>query len=225
MEKVFTHCPVKLPSIRAKTLKSGERSYTVPGKKVYPSVTTILSEHSREGIAKWRAKVGNSTADFHSKNGTERGQRFHDLTEGYLRNKGYVKPKSYLEIDAFQSVLSYLHRIDNIRLLESGLWSDELRAAGRTDCIGEFDGTLSIIDFKTAKKPKQPHYIHAYYMQEAAYAFMFEERTGIHIEQLVTIIAVDGQGPQLFFEKQANWIDEFIKYRDIYEMRQLSSDQ
>jgi hypothetical protein len=222
MRKTFVHLPVKLPKIKATTFKTGERLYKV-GDKSFPSVTTVLAEHSREGIEKWRKKVGPSTANFLSEQGRTRGDRFHGLTEDYLRNKPYQKPETFLEIDAFQDVIPYLERIDNIRVLEGGLYSQFLRMAGRVDCIAEFDGVLSVIDFKTAKKPKQSSYIHSYYMQTAAYAIMFEELTGIPINRTVIIIAVDGQGTQLFQEKRDPWVKDLIKYRDIYESKQKAA--
>ena len=46
---------------------------------------------------------------------------------------------------------------------------------------------MAIIDWKTSKYAKKREYIESnYFMQEAAYAVMFEERTGIPVERLVT---------------------------------------
>jgi hypothetical protein len=94
-----------------------------------------------------------------------------------------------------------------------------LGVAGRVDCVAEFDGKLSIIDFKTAMKKKQKSWINNYFMQEAAYAIMWEERTGQPITQLVTIISVDGEDkPQIFVEHRDNWInslrDTIEKYNE-----------
>jgi genome maintenance exonuclease 1 len=83
-----------------------------------------------------------------------------------------------------------------------------------------FDGKASVIDFKTANKRKQRSWISNYFMQESAYAVMFEERTSIPIGQLVTIIAVEQDEPQLFVERRDDYIMDFIKYRDKYEEQQ-----
>ena len=46
-------------------------------------------------------------------------------------------------------------------------------------------------------------------MQAAAYAIMWEERTGRPIKQLVVAIAGD-MGPQIFIEDRDNWTAELI---------------
>jgi genome maintenance exonuclease 1 len=74
------------------------------------------------------------------------------------------------------------------------------------DCVAEYDGRISIIDFKTSRKKKYPSMIKNYFMQESAYAIMWEERTGQPITQLVTIIAVDESSPQVFIEHRDNWV-------------------
>jgi hypothetical protein len=48
-------------------------------------------------------------------------------------------------------------------------------------------------------------------MQETFYAIAWEERTGIPITQLVTIISVDNDDPQVFIEHRDNWDKELIK--------------
>ena len=88
--------------------------------------------------------------------------------------------------------------------------SDLLRVAGRADCIAEWDGVLSVIDFKTSNKPKKKEWISNYFQQTAAYAVMFEERTKIPVNQLVVLIAVDNHQPQIFIEKRDNHIQACI---------------
>jgi hypothetical protein len=54
-------------------------------------------------------------------------------------------------------------------------------------------------------------------MQEAAYALMFEERTGITIHQLVTLMVVDGDDkPIVFKEKTKDWIEPLVKEIEYY---------
>ena len=48
-----------------------------------------------------------------------------------------------------------LAKINNIRLQEAQMYSENYTVAGRVDCIGEYDGVLSIIDFKTSTKEKK----------------------------------------------------------------------
>ena len=89
--------------------------------------------------------------------------------------------------------------------------------AGRVDCIAEYDGKLAVIDFKTSGKPKKKEHISSYFMQTAAYAIMYEERTGIPVPNIVILIAVEGDEPQVFIEKRDNWAKELIRTRDYFE--------
>ena len=45
------------------TTVDGKRHYTTPNGDRYPSVTTVLSSMSAEGIAAWRARVGTEEAN------------------------------------------------------------------------------------------------------------------------------------------------------------------
>jgi genome maintenance exonuclease 1 len=118
----------------------------------------------------------------------------------------------------FKSIQPILDQyVNNIHALEIPLYSNHLKVAGRVDCIAEFDGKISIIDFKTASKPKEAKWILNYFMQCAAYAVMYEERTGVSVPRIVIVIAVDSEEPQIFVKKRDEYIGEFIKYREIYE--------
>ena len=59
-----------------------------------------------------------------------------------------------------------------------------------------------------------------YFMQLAAYAVMWEERTGTPITQLVVCIAGD-TGPQVFVEHRDNWDKELIETINEYKRRKL----
>ena len=109
--------------------------------------------------------------------------------------------------------------INNVVMQECPLYSDYLEVAGTVDCIAEWNGKLSIIDFKTSRKPKKKEWIDNYFMQTAAYAVMFEERTKRPVEQLVILITVDGEDPQIFTENRDSWIWKFIDARSEYRRR------
>ena len=107
--------------------------------------------------------------------------------------------------------------IDNIRTIEGQMMSDYLRCAGTVDLIADYDGKISIIDWKTSSKPKKEEWVTGYFMQESAYAVMFEENTNIPVSQLVTIVACSTGEVQVFKTNRDKWIGEFIRYRDQYE--------
>lgn len=198
---------------------NGKRFYVTPEGNKYPSVTTITSQYNKQSILEWRKRVGEEEANRISSKAAGRGTRVHTLCENYLNNQeDYLQKQMPDAIVMFKTLQPLLDQyVNNIHALEVPLYSDHLKVAGRVDCIAEFDGKISIVDFKTASKPKEDKWIQNYYMQCAAYAVMFEERTGIPVPRIVVMIAVDGDKAQIFVKKRDDYIGEFIKYRDIYE--------
>lgn len=69
--------------------------------------------------------------------------------------------------------------------IEKVVYSKKLKMHGIIDCIGYYDGKLSIIDFKFASKEKDEMYITAYRHQVAIYALILEKEYDIKVEQLV----------------------------------------
>ena len=204
-----------LPKLERDTSPDGTRVYKTPSGKAYPSVTTVTGLHNAKGIAEWRRRVGEEEANRISNRASARGTRIHSYCEDYL--KGNIFEADMFDIEMFNSIKFWLDDIDNIHALETPLYSDFLQVAGTVDCIAEFQGKLSVIDFKTASKPKDRDDIYNYFMQCAAYSVAFEERTGIPIGRLVIIMAVENDDPRLFIEKRDNWIGGFRKLRLDYK--------
>jgi len=217
--KHFNHVNAPtLTELIAETTGSG-RVYNTPEGNRYPSVTTILSELSKAGIAAWRKRVGAEEANRISTQASTRGTKIHQICEDYLNNKpDYLDGQMPANVFTFKQIQPILDQyIDNIQYLEAPLYSDFLKTAGRVDCIAEFDGKLSIIDFKTSRKPKKKEWISNYFMQASCYAVMYEERTEIPVSRTVVIVAVDGSEPQVFVEKRDNFIEEFVDARVSYK--------
>lgn len=215
---MFTHVKELGDFAQDKTAPDGSRKYFTESGAAYPSVTTVLSVLSRDAIREWRKRVGAEEANKISRQASTRGTKIHTLCEDILNNKEVDTSKmSLLDREMFDKFRPLLDRIDNIHGQEVALFSDHLRLAGRVDCIAEFDGKLSIIDFKTAKKPKRKEWIENYFAQAAGYAIMYEERTGIPINRSAILIAVEGDEPQVFVETRDNYVDVLLKARDIWE--------
>jgi genome maintenance exonuclease 1 len=190
--KLFDH--VGLSPIEMNTVEeNGKRYYVTPSGNRYPSVTTVIGSNSKKqaGLAKWRARVGKETAQAVSTRAAGRGTRVHKLYEDYLNNELDVTKYKDMPLPwvMFNSSRHILDRINNIYLQEAALYSDYLEIAGRVDCIAEFDGELSIIDFKTSAKEKQEEYLYDYYVQECAYACMLQERYELSVKKLITIFS------------------------------------
>ena len=151
--KLFTHIqtPHLVPKLKSQS-QNGFRYYSVDGKS-YPSVTSVLSILSKDGIRAWRDSIGHDVADFETRRAATRGIHFHKICENYLYNKNISEyKKKILSYGLFNLAKSEIDRIDNIYGMEKTLYSHSLKLAGRTDCIAEFDNVLCIINFKSANK-------------------------------------------------------------------------
>ena len=199
---------------------NGKRYYTTPEGKHYPSVTTVTGMMNRVWLAKWKKAVGEEKANKISRKASLRGTRYHYLQEDFLNNKlteERLKEATPLDLMMFNQTKELTSKLGDIYMLEGSMYSNELEIAGRVDCIAEFAGRVSVIDFKTSTKRKTPSQIKGYFMQETAYAKMFEEMYGVPIERIVTIVAVEETGQsQLFVEEPDKWIDQFMELRQQY---------
>ena len=189
--------PIELSTVTI----DGKRYYVTPEGNKYPSVTTVIGSNAKKqaGIARWRAKVGKEKAQAVSTRAAGRGTRYHKLVEDYINNeldesKYRDQPLPWL---MFHSSKHVLDRINKVYLQEAALYSDLLRIAGRVDCIAEYDGVLSIIDFKTSAEQKREAWLYDYYVQECAYACMLQERYQLSVKQLVTIVACENSDVQV----------------------------
>ena len=155
---MFNHDFVDFDNLKTVNTDNGRR-YETPDGKLYPSVTTILAHKNKPFINAWRKRVGAKEADKISRQSAARGTSIHKLVEYRLHNEMLKeeegrKTLNPLNEEMYSVMVEMLSKIDNIRGIETKLYSDHLRLAGQADCIAEYDGRLSIIDFKTSKKRK-----------------------------------------------------------------------
>lgn len=217
--KEFKRDLIEFPKLKRVTV-NGTRHYIkdgVPDCTPYPSVTSITSQQSKEAIKQWRKRVGEKKANAITAQATRRGTKAHLLIEQYIGGEKIEDsmPTEYELYKLFHETAN--KHIDNIRAIEGQMYSDYLRVAGTADCIAEYDGRLSIIDWKTSSKPKKEEWISGYYMQSAAYAVMFEENTKLPIDQIVIIIGCSTGELQIFKAKRDDWIHKFIELREVYD--------
>ena len=204
--KKFNHVGNTLTELQTENI-DGKRHYVTPNGS-YISITTLLSNLSKDGIQKWRARVGAEEANRISTKASRQGNAIHALCEKYIKNEeGFLTESMPHLVEMFESILPLLDRVDNVHVTEGAMYSDELGLAGRTDLIAEFDGKLAIIDYKTSRRIKTWSMCHSYFMQGAFYAHAYEERTGIPINNIVIIMAVENEEPLLFRETKDRWIN------------------
>ncbi len=152
---MFNHLECDLPKLDRETV-DGVRYYKVPDDDELlklVSITSVTSHFNKEIFANWRKKVGNEEADKITKAATRRGTDMHTLTEYYLKNDNLPDVPPISEF-LFKIAKPKLNLINSIYTVEGSLYSKQLGIAGTVDCIAEYNGDLSIIDFKTSKKPK-----------------------------------------------------------------------
>ena len=130
--------------------------------------------------------------------------------------------KNFFPWCLFTQLKSVLKNIDNIHFQEAGLYSDKYGIAGRVDCIAEYNGKLSIIDFKTSTKSRNDDWNYNSYVQASAYAEMYEERMGFPIDQIVILVVTDDGTVQEFVkEKEQMYLDTLKETLDIFHQRML----
>ena len=189
---MFNHVDLNLPSLEREHI-DGVRYYSIPNEDELVklvSITSVTSHFNKEIFVNWRKRVGNEKADRITKAATVRGTDMHTLTENYLDNKELPKVPPISEF-LFKIAKPKLNLIDNIYALEGPLYSKQLGIAGTVDCIAEYDGELSIIDFKTSQKPKPREWIEHYFVQAMAYGCMLYEMKNIAVKKLVIIMACE----------------------------------
>ena len=214
---MFSHVDLDLSPLEREHI-DGVRYYKIPNDEELiklVSITSVTSHFNKEILINWRKKVGNEEADRITKAATKRGTDMHTLTEHYLKNDQELPEVPPISEFLFKIAKSKLNLINSIYTLEGSLYSKQLGIAGTVDCIAEYNGELSIIDFKTSKKPKPREWVEHYFVQAMAYGCMFYELTGIAIKKLVIIMACENGECVVYEEydkeKYIKLLTEFIR--------------
>ena len=209
----------ELEDIKLKTItEEGKRFYVDDNGDRFPSVTTVTSLLTRDQIKLWRERVGEEVANKISTRAAKRGTSMHQHIEDYLRKeKEYIEFENIIQEGMFKAVRPVLDEIVPLAL-EAPMYSENLKMAGRVDCVGMFDGKLCIIDFKSSAKPKEDYMAESWFLQMTAYAIMVEELTGHEIEECMAIVAVEGSSSfQIFVCDPKDYVEELYGLRKQYK--------
>jgi genome maintenance exonuclease 1 len=213
----FLHKPIVIDNELKEVTIEGKRFYETPG-GIFPSVTNVVGWDKQNFFADWRRKNPEE-----SKRVTSRGTKFHSLIENYLNNEEIDFDNMIPNFKVlFNQLKPEIDKIQNIVALETPLWSQTLGLAGRTDCIAEYDGKLSIIDFKASSKEKRKSDIENYFTQATAYALMFQERTGIIVENFAILISCEDGIKQVFQDRPINYVKKLKQAITRYKTNALS---
>ena len=195
----------KLPKTQGRRI-NGHRFYDIDGKN-YPSVTSVLSLRKTEGLTKWRESIGEKVANFEMRRCANRGKSLHTLVEQYLNNET-PSIRDVLPLGLFKLMKPYLDQINNIRLVEEIMYSKNLTLAGQVDCVAEYNGKLSVIDFKTANKERIEEWVDNYFLQCTAYSMMYAETYNESIEQIVVLMAAEDGSMKAFVKEPKDYEEE-----------------
>lgn len=203
-----------VPSIDLITQEiDGKRHYVLPSGEAFKSVTTVLGEKlDKSSLEVWKKRVGEEEAARITAVAGARGTIIHRMAENYILNKDYKEGENAFDVYAFSPMKKILDKhINNIIGIELPLFSRALKTAGRTDLIAEFDGVLSIVDYKTSLRIKDEKWIEGYFIQSTCYSLMAEWLYKVPINQIAIIIAVDHESPQVFVKNRKDYIPRVLE--------------
>ena len=204
---MFNFINTKIPKARLRRVDH-KHFYETPKGSLYPSVTTMLKatedEEKTKSLAEFNERV---EAKYIMIQAMLMGNQTHKLIENYLQD--IASPRDayrLLSIAHFQNLKPFLDaKVNNIRGVELKMWSDKLKLGGMSDCIAEYDGVLSIIDYKTKRSNQKKEWLTDYFIQATAYSIMFEELTGIPVPQAVILVSSEKNQQEAFIVPTADY--------------------
>ena len=202
----------------------GQRHYNINNEKL-PSVTTILSKtqtaEKQQGLADWRARVGEEQATRTMDQAAARGSAMHAILEHHILGKNRldltdIGQEAHKMADVV--IEKGLCNIDEIWGSEVALYYPEL-FAGATDLVGIYKKADSIMDFKQTNKPKRREGVEDYMLQLAAYTMAHNYVYNTKIQQgVILMCSKDGYFQEFIvsgkeFQKYQH---EWLKRLDLY---------
>ena len=215
--RYFTHKPFPKIEIPRQEV-DGKRYYVTPTGERYRSVTTILSQLTKDAIQEWRDRVGEEEATKISTKASNRGTKLHTMMEDYVGNvEDFALNKLPTTTSLFLDIQPFVDsNLEEVYGIEYPLYSDRLKAAGTSDLICMYAGKPTVLDYKTSSKRKKEEWIENYFIQSTAYSLMVKERYDFDIEQIVIMIAVEGDSPQVFVKDPSEYVKKTISIFDTY---------
>jgi len=213
--KTFNHDFVTLPKMSTVNI-DGTRYYVTPQGNRYQSVTTLTGKLNAKEIQEWRQRVGEEKANKISTRAANRGTSMHKMVENYLHNRplNLQEENNPLNKEMFVKIKPLVDRLDNIKIIEGAMYSDELELAGTTDCVAEYNGDLAVIDFKTSTRMKKKENVKNYWMQGAAYGKMYHEHYGVAPKSVILMISVETAGfAQIMIEPYEKCLEMLIEFK------------
>lgn len=206
----------KWPKVKRKNI-NGVRHYIDADENIYHSVTKVTGSIPNQGLEAWKEKVGEDVANHIMIKAGLYGTRLHTICEDYLNNMENIVCKDLLSRAHFDNIKPLLEPINNIHGLEVQMFSKRMGLAGTVDCVADYDGKLSVIDFKTSSKKKPEEWIEGYFLQATAYALMWEENTGQQIDQIVILMSGEDITQTVFIKDKAQYTDRLFEVIEAFK--------
>ena len=170
----------------------------------------------KDYLIEWKNRIGEIEASKIAIQACRKGTGLHELAEKFLLNDNNYKNNSMpSDIEKFNKIKPLLLKnVKEVYGIELPLFSKILNTAGRTDAVVNWNGILSILDYKTSKWIKTEDQIESYFIQASTYAIMFSCMYDIKITQIVILMVSDESYNPLVFIKNSK--DYYQKVIDIY---------
>lgn len=182
-------------------------------------VTRILSKtKDQSGLDEWRDRIGHDEADRILNESRDIGTSLDNLILSYYSNLNFKDDdnKEELGYTLFKQLKMPLRRLTPIAM-QLKIWSLKYKMMGYIDCLGYFDGELSLIDFKNSLKKKTPEYYHDYLLQCTLYCVMMKILLDIEVKQIVLLIGVRSDvSPQIIKARTKDYVKEAMDRVNIF---------
>jgi genome maintenance exonuclease 1 len=209
----------KWPKVKRKNI-NGVRHYIDENDNIYHSVTKVVN--GEKDFTDWYQKLadqykcsleaGEAIGNYVMINAGMYGTRLHKYCEEYLLQETIPEFKDIISKAHFDNIKQRLMMyVDNIREIERKMFSKKMGLAGTADVIADWDGKLSVIDFKTTKRAKREEWIEGYFLQSTAYALMYEENTGTPINQIVIVFTGEDGTQDTYVKDKAQYVDRLYE--------------
>jgi len=218
----YNHIPINFK--QAKLIeKENAHFYQTPTGEIYPSITTILHEtisnEKKESLQNWKDQE--IAANYITQEAATIGTETHKLIENHINEVRQTDEVRLLSVAHFNNLIPFLQKINDVHGTELRLYSNVMKLAGTSDCIANYDGELSIIDYKTKRSNQKEEWMTDHFIQGTAYSQMFEELTGIEVKKVVILVSSEKNSRMEFVKDTENYKDLLTKrlnqYYDILE--------
>ena len=219
---LYNHIPINFKQAEL-IEKDNAHFYQTPTGEIYPSITTILHEamanEKKESLQNWKEQE--IAADYITQEAATIGTETHKLIENHINEVRQTDNVRLLSVAHFNNLIPFLQKINNVHGTELRLYSNAMKLAGTSDCIANYDGELSIIDYKTKRSNQKEEWMTDHFIQGTAYAQMFKELTGIEAKQVVILVSSEKNSRMEFVKNTEDYKDlltqRLNQYYDILE--------